>query len=203
MSRAAAELLRLLQENRLRFFTTADLITLTGMNPPAATQALRRLAAHELVTRIKRGLWMNRLVQDLNPYEVVPYLEAPWPAYVSLYSALADYGIVEEIPHRVYAVSSNRPKRYRTPLGTFQIHHLPGHLVWGYEMQRVNRATYPMAEPEKAFLDLAYLALTPRSTLAVPHRRSRKWNLDRSKLRAYAARYKFQPLLDYLRRNGL
>lgn len=203
MSRAAADLLQVLQSHRLRFFTTADLITLTGMKPSAATQALRRLAAHHLVGRIKRGLWMNRLVQNLHPYEAVPHLKAPWPAYVSLYSALADYGIVEEVPHLIYAVTSNRPKRYQTPLGTFQIHHLPSRLMWGYEVRGTPQAAYLIAEPEKAFLDLAYLALTPRSALGPPHKRTKKWPLDRAKLRTYAARFQFQPLLVYLERAGL
>lgn len=203
MSKPATELLHLIRGHNLRLFTTADFITLTGMNPSAASQALRRLATHQLLTRFKRGLWVNRLIHSLNPYEVVPHLTAPWPAYISLYSALADYGIVEEIPHVIYAVSSNRPMQAQTPLGSFHIHHLPEHLIWGYEMKRAGEATFPLAEPEKAFLDLVYLALIPRSPLELPHKRSRKWDLDRNKTRRYAARFQSPPLVDYLKRNRL
>lgn len=203
MSQSASKLMKLLRTHRLRFFTTADLRILAGMKPSAAAQALRRLATQELLERIKRGLWANRLVDDIHPYEAIPYLAAPWPAYVSLHSALADYGIVEEIPQVVYAVSPNRPRRFQTPLGSFHFHHLPEHLIWGYEMKRAGGASYPIAEPEKAFLDLAYLALIPRSPLTFPHKRTRRWNLDPAKLRRYAARFNFAPLKDYLKRSGL
>jgi len=203
MSRSAAGLLQLIQSHRLRVFTTADLLTLADMNPPAATQALRRLEGHHLLTRIKRGVWVNRLVENLGPYEVVPYLAAPWPAYVSLHSALSEEGIVEEIPQVITVVSSGRPARYRTPIGNFHIHHLPERLIWGYQIRKAGSASYPIAESEKAFLDLAYLALIPRSRLAFPYQRNRRWDLDRSKLRAYAVRFKFHPLLEYLKRSGL
>ena len=154
--------------------------------------------------RIKRGVWVNQLLENFHPYEAAAYLSAPWPAYISLYSALADSGIVEEIPQIIYAVSSNKPKRYETPLGSFHIHHLPEHLLWGYEIRTAGHASYPMAaEPEKAFLDLVYLALIPRSSLQLPHKREERWNLDRTTLKKYAARFKFQPMTDWLKRHNL
>lgn len=203
MSLSAASLLKLIQRHGLRVFTSADIITLTGLAPDAATQALGRLAGQDLVCRIKRGVWVSKVWADFNPYEAVPYLRAPWPAYVSLYSALADYGVVEEIPHAVYAVSSAMPKRYRTPIGEFRIHHLPERLIWGYEAGRQGPGGYLIAEPEKAFLDLVYLALSPRSPLELPHKRERRWNLDKGKLRRHAARFGFEPLTGWLRRERL
>lgn len=202
MSMPATGLLKLLARHGLRLFTTADLLTLSGLAPSAATQALRRLAAQELITRVKRGLWMSRLITDINPYEAVSYLRAPWPAYVSLYSALSDYGVVEEVPHVIYAVSAGPPKRYRTSMGDFHFHHLPEHLIWGYEVKPLRQGSYCIAEPEKAFLDLVYLALTPRAPLELPHPRGKRWRLDRDKLRIYARRFKFPPLLAYLRSGG-
>ncbi|MDE1977289.1 MAG: hypothetical protein KGI84_08535 [Elusimicrobia bacterium] len=198
MSVSAASILKLIQRHGLRVFASADIITLTGLSSAAATKALTRLAGQDLVDRIKKGVWVSKLSADLNPYEAVPYLRAPWPAYVSLYSALADYGVVEEIPHVVYAVSPALPKRYRTSIGEFSIHHLPERLMWGYEMRRQGQASYPMADPEKAFLDLAYLALVPRSPLELPHKRERRWNLNKEKLKRYAARFKFEPLTAWL-----
>lgn len=203
MSLSAASLLKLVQKHSLRVFTTADIITLTGLAPAAATQALTRLAGEDLVARIKKGVWVSKLAPDLNPYEAVPYLRAPWPAYVSLYSALADCGAVEEIPQVVYGVSAASPKRYRTPIGDFSIHHLPERLIWGYEVRSQGRSSYPVAEPEKAFLDLVYLALIPRSPLELPRKRGRKWNLDPKKLKRYAARFGFKPLVDWLRTGRL
>ncbi|MFA6091585.1 MAG: hypothetical protein WCU88_00215 [Elusimicrobiota bacterium] len=199
----SAEIIELIGKHGLRVFTTADFLTLTGMAPDAATHALGRLAARDLLARLKKGIWVNKFGGDVHPYEALPYLRAPWPAYVSLYSALADHGIVAEVPHAVYGVSSALPKRYATLIGEFHIHHLPPRLMWGYEARSSGRGSYPMAEPEKAFLDLAYLALTPRSPLELPRKRGRKWNLDKDKLQSYAKRFGYKPLSAWLDSEGI
>lgn len=203
MSLSAASLLKLISKHALRVFTTADILTLTGLEPATATKALTRLAGEDLVARIKKGVWVSKLSADFNPYEAVPYLRAPWPAYVSLYSALADYGVLEEIPQVVYGVSAAVPKRYRTSIGDFSIHHLPKRLIWGYEVKRQGQSSYPVADPEKAFLDLVYLALIPRSPLELPRKRERKWDLDQEKLKRYAGRFKFKPLTNWLEKERL
>ncbi|MBI3012719.1 MAG: hypothetical protein HYY63_03750 [Elusimicrobia bacterium] len=191
--------MKLLYSHKLRIFTTGDALTLTGMAPSAITQALHRLEKGELLGKMKRGVWVNRLAPDLNPFELVPHLRSPWPSYVSLYSALADQGVIEEIPHVVYAVTSASPRNYRTTVGEFHIHHLPEHLMWGYEFKQFKGGSFPIAEPEKAFLDLIYLALIPRSPIGFPHKRGRKWNLDTRKLSQYALRFNYPPLISYLR----
>ena len=153
----SAAIVQLIRRHGLRVFTTADFLTLTGMAPAAATHALRRLAAQDFLAKIKKGVWVSRMSADINPYEAVPYLRAPWPGYVSLHSALSDYGIVEEVPQVIYGISPALPRRYKTPIGEFRIHHLPQRLIWGYEVRRSGGGSYPIAEPEKAFLDLVYL----------------------------------------------
>ena len=203
MSRSAANLIQLMRDQKLRVFMTSDFITLSRMDRPAAVHALRRLASQKLITHIKRGTWVNLLAADLHPYEAVPFLRAPWPAYVSLHSALADYGLVAEIPRVIYAVSAALPKKYHTTLGDFHIHHLPAHLMWGYEMKRVGQGIYPIAEPEKAFLDLVYLALTPRSPLQLPHKRGSRWKLDKTRLTKYARRFEYPRLVEWLKGHRL
>lgn len=199
----SSELIGVLRAHGLRIFTSGDLMTLTGMTDVNAAKALQRLAAQDLVTRIKRGVWANRLAPDLNAYEAVPYLRAPWPAYVSLYSALADDGVVEEIPQVVYAVTATMPRRYATALGEFRFHHLPPRLMWGFSTRQAEAGQYPVAEREKAFLDLVYLALTPRSPIQLPHKRGRAWELDRGKLTVYARRFGYAPLERWLKANRL
>src|SRR5207302_8069909 len=115
----------------------------------------------------------------------------PWPSYVSLYSALADYGVVEEIPHVIYAVSTHLPKKYTTPIGTFHIHQLDKRLVWGYGIKQFSYGSYPIAEPEKAFLDVVYLSLVPRSPIQMVHKRTRKWDLNPGKLKEYATKFEY------------
>lgn len=203
MSPSGIDLVGILNRHDLRVFTTSDFRTLTGLAPSAATQALRRLAARQLLLRIKRGAWVNRLASSFNTFEAVPYLASPWPSYVSLHSALSQYGVVAEIPHVVYGVTSGPPAKYRTAIGDFSLHHLPSHLIWGYETRREGPSVYLVAEPEKAFLDLVYLALIPRSPLRMPHKRGRRWDLDITKLKRYARRFQFRPLSEVLPRIGV
>lgn len=188
------DLIRILHDHRLRTFTTGDFQTLTRLSSVAAAQALRRLAGRKLVLKMKRGLWVNQLA-NIHVFEVVPYLTLPWLSYVSLYSALSQYGIVAEVPHVIYAVTCGPPSKYKTAVGDFFFHHLPNHLMWGYEVRKEGESTYVIAEPEKAFLDLVYLALIPRSLLRLPTKRERRWKLDTTKLKKYVRRFQFQPML--------
>ncbi len=200
---SAGKILGLLQTHKLRVFTTRDMLSLTSGSQTAVTQSLLRLEKQGFLTRIKRGIWVNKLLENFNPFEAVPYLTSPWPAYVSLYSALADYGIVAEVPHINYAVTASLPKKYSTSIGTFHIHHLDERLIWGYEVKQFASGSYPIAEPEKAFLDLAYLSLVPRSPIQMAQKRSRKWKLNLGKLKTYAAKFEYPPLIRYLGKVGL
>jgi hypothetical protein len=111
---------------------------------------------------------------------------------------LSDQGIIEEIPHVIYAVTSGIPKRFRTEIGTYHFHHLPEHLIWGYEIKQAGRMSFCIAEPEKAFLDLIYLSLIPRSSIQMVQKRGKEWKLDLPKLNRYAKRFSFLPLISYL-----
>ncbi|MFC1522294.1 hypothetical protein ACFL6Y_07780 [Elusimicrobiota bacterium] len=193
----------MIKKNNLRIFSTSDLMTLTGMNPDSLTHALRRMEAQELIAKVRRGLWANSLISDFHPYETVGHIMAPWPAYISLYSALAEYGKIEEIPHIIYAVSPARRKKCKTPIGNFHIHHLPPDMIWGYSLRKTGQGSYLIAEPEKAFLDLIYLSLIPRSPIVTPYKRDKLWKFNRHTLRKYSSRFKFRPLTDFLVKNGL
>ncbi len=200
MNRSSIDIVRIIRNNNLRVFTTSDIRTLTNMTQTAMTTALNRLAQKEIVLRLKKGVWSNKIADHLNPYEAMGYLRAPWPSYVSLYSALADHGVIEEIPHILYGVTSARRQHLQTPIGRFHIHHIPAHLMWGYEIKKTGNGQYPLAEPEKAFLDLMYLSLIPRSGLSMPVKRSRRWALDKKKLQKYAKRFHFPVLLQQIQK---
>jgi predicted transcriptional regulator of viral defense system len=196
----AAGIPAMLNKHGVRVFTTGDFATLAGASPATASQILRRLAVSGVVGRIKRSLWANRMAEGLHPYEIAARLPSPWPAYVSLYSVLSDEGIIAEVPRAVYAVTPAIPRRYATAFGDFHLHHLPERLIWGYGVRRTGSASYPAADPEKAFCDLAYLALTIRSPLGFPRRRGRAWSLERRRVLACATRFQYPALLAWVRK---
>lgn len=131
---------------------SADVAARLAVSPSNASQIMARLARHGYVVRIKRGLWAWART---DPTSIVAYLTAPFPAYVSLQSALYYHGMISQIPDVVYGVSLARTRRYRTALGTVSVHHLPARLFFGYAMNR--EESVAMATPEKALFDVFYL----------------------------------------------
>ncbi len=83
-------------------------------------------------------------------------ISAPYPAYVSLQSALFHHGLIEQIPSTLYAVTPARTRRVRTPIGAISFHRMPPELFTGFELSSHSDAK--IAIPEKALFDLLYLA---------------------------------------------
>jgi predicted transcriptional regulator of viral defense system len=133
---------------------TGDAAVILGLESAHASKMLTRLseAGHLLVLR--RGVWAFAGRLDL--LAAPERLTAPQPAYVSLQSALYYHGMISQIPTSVYAVSLARTRRYVTPLGVVSIHHIASDFFFGYET--LGEKDIRMARPEKALLDVFYLA---------------------------------------------
>ncbi len=131
-----------------------DVAALLQVSASNATTILRRLAAEGMIIHLSRGRWLvNSKIDRLALPELI---SAPYPAYISLQSALFHHGMIEQIPSVIYAVTPARPRRLRTPLGTSSYHRMPPELFKGYELSSVSDAK--IATAEKAIFDLVYLA---------------------------------------------
>src|SRR5207245_8518355 len=73
-------------------------------------------------------------------------------------SALYHHGIISQIPAVIYVVSLARTRRYKTPLGTFSIHHVGPDFFFGYELDETG--CVKIASPEKALADMFYFSPT-------------------------------------------
>lgn len=136
--------------------STADLAAFLRLNKNHTSKILERLAEKNLIFQLRRGIWVFNNSTD--PLLLANYLTSPWPAYISLYTALFYHGIISQIPSNIYAVSLSRTKKYKTAFGTFSVHHVPEHLFLGYETKRPNGLK--IATAEKALFDLVYLSNT-------------------------------------------
>ena len=132
--------------------TTDDVAQRLRISTPSASQLLRQMARAGLILQIRHGLWS--LERKPDPFTLPEHLTAPFPAYVSLQSALYAHGMISQIPQVIYVASLARPQRITTSLGTFSIHRIPPELFGGFE----ERNGAKVAEPEKALVDLFYLA---------------------------------------------
>jgi predicted transcriptional regulator of viral defense system len=131
-----------------------DVAALLQVSATNATTILRRLARKGMIVHLSRGRWLvNDRVDRLALAELI---SAPYPAYISLQSALFHHGLIEQIPSVIYAVTPARPRRLRTPVGTLSFHRMPPELFKGFELS--SRSDAKIATPEKALFDLIYLA---------------------------------------------
>lgn len=132
--------------------TTSEAATRWQTSIRTTGKRLRALEGAGLVRRIRRGLWVLR--PDIEPFSIAPYLTAPFPAYVSLWSALARRDMIEQIPRQISVASLDRARRIETTVGTFQIHHLAPEVFGGFEG---SEETGYVAVPEKALFDTVYV----------------------------------------------
>lgn len=135
--------------------TTADVAAVLGLSVTAASQCMRRLAADGLVSSVRKGLWSLRDSPD--PMALLEYVTAPYPAYVSLQSALYIHGMIEQIPTMTFAVTLGRSGRMKTAVGTYSLHHIDPIFFDGYELLPSGAK---LAAPEKALVDMFYLSST-------------------------------------------
>ena len=165
---------------------TRDVAALLQVSASNATAILRRLASRGMIVHLSRGRWLldGKIDRNALPELII----APYPAYVSLQSALFHHGLIEQIPSVLYAITPARPRRLRTPLGTVSFHRMPPELFEGFELSSGSDAK--IATPEKALFDLLYLApgrsrvFSTLPELSVPRRF--RWQ----RLKDYTARVK-------------
>jgi predicted transcriptional regulator of viral defense system len=134
-------------------FTTSDAAARLRVPNGHASVVLARLAASGQVIRLRRGVWA--LPNRVDPLALPEYLTSPFPAYVSLQSALYLHGLISQMPAMTYAVSLARARRFTTPLGTVSIHHVQPAFFFGFEP--AGRSGGRLATPEKALVDFLYL----------------------------------------------
>jgi predicted transcriptional regulator of viral defense system len=139
-----------------------------------------------MITHLSHGRWLaNNKISRLALPELI---SAPYPAYISLQSALFHHGLIEQIPSITYAVTLARPRRVETPLGTISFHRMPPELFKGFDL--TSQSDAKIATPEKALFDTLYLApgrsrvFSTLPELTIP--REFKW----SRLQEYAGAVK-------------
>ncbi len=147
------EALRRLREFGSPVIETRDASALLGVTPANGNAILRRLAGQRLITHLSRGRWL--VDPKLSRFSLPEMISAPYPAYVSMQSALFHRGLIEQIPAVIYAATLSRPRRVTTPLGVISFHRLPPELFTGFELEADGSK---IATAEKALFDVLYLS---------------------------------------------
>lgn len=128
--------------------------------------------------QLRRGLYaLAPPYQKVRPHPFLVANRLQRASYVSCQSALSFYGLIPEIVQVTTSVTTGRPAVRETMLGRFSYRHVKLTLLRGYRMLDFDGQQALVARPEKALLDLVYLA-SKGDTLAYL-RGLRLQNLDR------------------------
>lgn len=142
---------------------TGEAVARLGTSSASAGMLLRRLESAGQIERLGRGLWL--IDRNADRAVIVPYLTRPFPSYISLWSALSRFGMIEQIPKQVFVISLDRPKTIETPLGVYSIHHVVPEVFGGYDGD--DRSGF-FAMAEKALFDSVYLPSAQRRNAHLP-----------------------------------
>ena len=121
---------------------------------------LSRWTSAGKILQLRRNLYA--LAKPWRRVEPHPFLianELHAPSYVSLQSGLAYAGLIPEAVPQTTSVTTGRPIRFDTPFGRFVYRRIHPRAFFGFQRLAVTRDQDALiGGPEKALLDLAYLA---------------------------------------------
>ena len=136
----------------------SSLLFAGDVNPNQIRVQLARWVKTGKILRIRRGLYaLASPYQKMKPHPFYVANHLQRSSYVSLQSALALYGLIPEVLSVTTSVTTGRPERLETPLGTYQFWHIKTPLLFGYHLRDFGGQNALVASPEKALLDLIYL----------------------------------------------
>jgi predicted transcriptional regulator of viral defense system len=130
-----------------------------AVDPADVRRQLSRWTKAGRIYQLRRGLYaLAPPFQKVKPHPFLVANRLVRGSYVSLQSALAHYGHIPDVAPVAASVTTARPARWDTPLGSFEFRHVKTDLLRGYRLVQVGRGQHAfVALPEKALLDLVYL----------------------------------------------
>lgn len=116
-----------------------------------------QLAKEGVIQSIKKGLYVAGPALNLDR-KPEPFLLANHilgPSYVSVETALSYHGLIPERVYEIASMTTQAPRKFNTPLGTFTYTRLPlPYYAFGIRSEKLADDQYAMvASPEKALFD--------------------------------------------------
>lgn len=146
-----SELIKSLERLNKPFYSIADLEKITGLSRKSLYVTLRRLVDKGILERISSGVY--RLFTSKASAEKIA-AALYMPNYLSFESLLSRYGVLNLVPYTITFATTRKTKRITLMGRDIEYRQIKKGLFWGYEM----KGGIYVAKPEKAFLDLVYLA---------------------------------------------
>ncbi len=147
----AIELIKSLVRFNKPFYSIADLEKITGMSRKSLYVTIKRLTDRKVLEKLSAGIY--------RPFTAKASIEKAaaslyMPNYLSFESALSRYGILNLVPYTITFATTRKTKKITLEKRDIEFRQIKKDLFWGYEI----KGGIYTAKPEKAFLDLLYLA---------------------------------------------
>jgi predicted transcriptional regulator of viral defense system len=128
------------------------------VDPKDVRRQLSRWTRAGRLYQLRRGLYsLAPPFQKVKPHPFYIANRLAPGSYVSNQSALAHYGLIPEYVPLVTSVTTARPGRWDTPLGSYEFRHIKTSRLNGYRLVGLGGGQQAfIAIPEKALLDLIY-----------------------------------------------
>jgi predicted transcriptional regulator of viral defense system len=141
----------------------SSILQVGRVSPERIQQLLVRWVKAGRIIQLRRGVYsLAEPYRKVNPHPFLMANRLKKASYISLQSALAHYGMIPEYVPVVTSITTGRPENLQTALGGFIYRHIKKTIFKGFHEIEVAPSQFAfIANPEKAFLDLAYL--TPHS----------------------------------------
>ena len=134
------------------YFSFADLKKISNLSDESLKVAISRMIKNREIIKLRKGIY----TLDISKISWENFaIEMYSPSYLSFEWVLAKYNILSQKPVNLTLATAKRSRKIITPQNVIIYHHLQPKLFWGFTREE----NYLIAEPEKAFLDLAYLSL--------------------------------------------
>lgn len=120
-------------------------------------KALARQENRGLVEHISKGIYLNKIAREFNARDLINVLRPD--SYLSLESALSDFGVYTQRPLALTRVSTGEKWTVKTPSVHITYRTIKKALDWGHSEKKPRYGSYKISDREKAFLDWVYFRL--------------------------------------------
>jgi predicted transcriptional regulator of viral defense system len=156
-----------------------------GLSNAAVAEALKRQRKRGLLEKVADGVYLNKLATSVSARDIVNELVPD--SYISLGTALAEWGLSSQNPIATTCVTTARGRKIKTSSFDIVYRKISPALFWGFTKKKGRYGSYKIAEPEKAFLDWIYFTL--KDGLDVEFDEIQFGKLSRARLVEYAKKY--------------
>lgn len=167
-------------------FTAADICQILSMKKTKAYNLIKALKKKRIIK--KWGAYFS--FSDADEFVIGPLLH--FPSYLSLWSALQYYGLSDQMPKKIFLITT----KYRKPVGNFVYVTVDTHRYFGYT--KIGSIT--IAEREKAIVDGLFFPKYCGGIDEVYKSIRNGWkDIDKKKLVSYARRMRSRIVMKRIR----